>query len=523
MFSSYSPMYYSAPRTIEFSFVSDEFINSIKKLITEKFSDSRRYSSSSSGSISSLSKAELLEVFTLPSAKASAPKYVGVDFTRLKLIGDGVLDASILKILAKRGVIDGLHEAKCKLTGNEPDQPLNKLFNEWMLSQLIVGTETELSPHQKADVMEALFGLLSMKEILIDEMVERIFAPYLPVAVSTPAERKETKITLDELIELPAETLKIFAKTNRDDIERHSSNIILILLDRISKASNKDIEIWVDKVVSLAEINGIKRAQNNVIRVLVEKIRKSPIEEIDSLLKNFAKLSHAFREYNEYGALLKDESFSLEKFAKLAQYIKPADDRFTGLNPADNPLEFLKLESANPKQALSKFDLLQIHRCLEKLAAEHDPNKQKMYGLILEKAFSLGIPFGDAILINYKALRSEKKALLPSYAPLDYFPVSVYAETLLGHVFKSNPAAMNQLLGLSIEEFRKGFKLLHPECEIVKSTKQEVENRMKISGYKKREHYQQYLDCLTPSVSSATLFKDGVSSARALPSAAAPR
>jgi hypothetical protein len=134
-----------------------------------------------------VTEAEINEIFTSPRLKEAAPAFFPADFKQLQMLGDAALDLHILTLLRERNFAGSFEDEKKRLVGNGADQPLNQLFDRLGLQAFVLGFEDPLSPHQKADVVEALFGFLQLKGQLKPELIVKLFEAFLPKPVPRPA------------------------------------------------------------------------------------------------------------------------------------------------------------------------------------------------------------------------------------------------------------------------------------------------------------------------------------------------
>ena len=133
-----------------------------------------------------LTEAEITEIFTSPLLKEAAPEHFPSDFKQLQMLGDAALDLHILTLLRERNFAGSFEDEKQRLVGNGADQPLNQLFDRLGLKEFFLG-EDSFSPHQKADVVEALLGFLHQKGKLTPALIAKLFESFLPTPIPRPA------------------------------------------------------------------------------------------------------------------------------------------------------------------------------------------------------------------------------------------------------------------------------------------------------------------------------------------------
>jgi hypothetical protein len=434
---------------------SRDYFTSVRNLLNDKFMVS----------LHTLADNELKEAFTLPSFKGVAPEFAGNDLIDLQKIGDAAIDLALLRILANRNFSgDRLHDVKVPLVGNSPEQPLNRLFSEWKLERFVLGTETSYSPHQKADVVEALFGLLSRKGLLTDEAVERIFAAFLPKKLEKPEARKSAP-KASEFAVLSTEALKIIIKLDRD---------------------------------------AVRALSDDIIKVILEKIIVTPCGDIDPLISRLATIANEYKNEILF-SFANNEHLSFEKFKKI--FTIPAQRRafpihsdVAGLGYA--PLKFLKLNLHFQIESYMRENLAKVW--IRGLKTAASPDKAKEYAEAL-KAISSDLKGHDFLIAAYVALDKDKKALLPKFKPLEHLADCISYSEDDDNCMLSISKAVPKLLSLPPEDFKACFGLLAKETYLVTYIKDEIKARMKPPANEKTcNKYRAYLQCFEEAATPAS-------------------
>ncbi|MDF2691286.1 MAG: hypothetical protein K0S29_1141 [Gammaproteobacteria bacterium] len=412
-----------------------------------------------------ITDAELYEAFTLPSFKAAAPKFADKDLSQLQLIGDRALDAAILRILRKRNFAGSFHDKRVQLVGNEPEQPLNKLFDEWNLGHYVRALEDKLSPHQKADVLEAILGLLSDKGLLNDEMIERIFAPFLPPAVPKPAAAPKPQPTAADFAALCPEVLKLMIKSDSSQVRALSEQII---------------------------------------KAILEHIIITPCGEIGPLIRRLAVIA------NEYNTPIlmnfaNDDRLSLEKFMKIfAVPRQRAALSIFSSSPVNIyelgrfPLRFLKLQAHYQFDSYALEALAKAWIAGLKTAASAEESRRYAEAL---KSISPELKGHEFLIAGFNALTEDKQALLPSFKPFKHLASSVRHSEESEHYWLDQ-IEMNKLINLPIEEFKACVGLLDKSKSFAASIKAEIQRRMAPANEKTRKAYLPYLQCFEETIAA---------------------
>ncbi|MDF2940199.1 MAG: hypothetical protein K0R66_841 [Gammaproteobacteria bacterium] len=412
----------------------------------------------------SLSDDELDEVFTLPSYKAAAEAVPGLakkDLATMQLKGDANLDSVILDILDKRNFRGSYHNEKVRLVGNDKEQPLNKLYEEWKLDRFVQAIEISLSMHQKADVVEAIFGLLHHKKLLTVELIEKAFGPYLPPKQEAmSAEAAKPKLTAPDLAKLDSRALEVTIKRHNDTVRLLADDIIKVIINKIVDTACGDIDTWVERLFLIAKTYDKSLTSNllNDDRISLEKFQKmvphvGNIHMSDFALDNLSKFP--------------------SRFLKLRMRCYLNDDSNKTLTKA----WMQKLNTANAEE--SKALLNALNKIIPDL-----------------KAY-------EFLITAYHELSEDKKALLPANLKALEHLVRFVKTTDCYDGSKRESYVMDQtmikeLLDLPSDTIKTCLSLLDKSGPLAGSIKAEIEKRMRDPKMteKARAKYTSYLACL---------------------------
>lgn len=397
---------------------------------------------------SKASDAEILEAITMADVRGAAPTRFPKDMNQLQKLGDAALNRHVIRILRKKGFTGSFEEEKARLLGNEATQPLNQLFDRLQLKDFIlslspVGT---LSPHQKADAVEAIFGLLDTHNLIDDAMIENLFKDFLPKVEKPEAAVPRTELTSAEICTLPSSILPVLIKTQPQKVERLADELLaMIAKDFASKPS-------IDKEM-LARANTI------------------------------------IKEYNKYQRLfdlcLNDDTLSPEKFKQLY----PKTSSYVSKEPK-RPIYARKIA-----HLLNAFEQQTLAwGLIRELATQAPANAPQFATALLEVTNQLRTC--EFLTEDFNKLPENKQALLPGLHPLKHFKTPERGGMMVDI----------KILNLELTEFKACVAMLDPSGMRAQQIKTEIEHRMKGPSIKAKTlaHYQEYLDCLRPPAPAAS-------------------
>ncbi|MDO8954620.1 MAG: ribonuclease III domain-containing protein [Gammaproteobacteria bacterium] len=421
---------------------------SIKKFFQEKFNPVFSYHDFTDN--------ELGEVFILPSFKAAFPSLVSGDYSKWHVIGDAALDLFILKILKTRNFAGDVTEEKKRLVGNDAAQPLNILFDEWKLGQFIFADEP-LDTHKKANVVEAILGLLYCKGKLTEAMIEKLFDRFLPKPAAKPPEIALKFPSAAEIACLNPDKIRMLIAYNSEQVTRLANEILKYILDKIVATDIGDIPPWINKLAIIQKLNG----------------------------------ADIFAEY------LRDNRISREKFGimfakpeKLLPFPMYGDSSKTDLSDLEkSPLLYSKLKIY--RQFTSDQQKQLAKAWLNKLTFAYSPVDKDTFVQALEK-IRHELSECEFLIDDYNKLDPSTKALLLSYKPLGHL-------TCFAYYYSVRQDQVNKLFDLSPELFQEVAAMLNPDGDIVRRLKEEINRRITPPATDKtRKYYQGFLACLVP-------------------------
>jgi hypothetical protein len=396
----------------------------------------------------SITDEETLEAITMADVRGAAPTRFPKDMNELQKLGDAALDYHMLRILRKKGFNGSFEAEKARLLGNEATQPLNQLFDRFGLKDLILSLSPtdSLSPHQKADAVEAIFGLLEIHNLLSDAIIEGVFKDFLPTVekLAAPAPRRD--LTTAEVCSLPSSVLPVLIKTEPQRVERLADEVLAaIVKDFASKPS----------------------------------IEKEMLARANIIVKEYKKHQRFFE------LCLNDDTLSPEKFKQLypkqaASYVYPDPRR---------PIHARKV--APFLDVLAKQRL--AGELIRELATQPPANAPQFATALLEVTNQLR-PC-EFLIEDFNNLPEGKQALLPGLHPLKHFK----------RPERSSMMVDVKILSLELTEFKACVAMLDPSGIRAQQIKTEIEHRMKGTDIKAKTlaHYQEYLDCLRPPAPAA--------------------
>lgn len=430
------------------AYTYDSTAREIKALFSEKLGISNLYD---------ITDPECREVFILPSFRAAYSSLGLNDYSRWHLKGDAVLDLFIIEILEDRNFNGSITEEKKRLVGNEKNQPLNVLFDEWKLERFILAAEP-LDTHKKANVVEAIFGLLYHKKLLKKEDIEKLFARFLPEKAAKPAEKPKNFPSVEEIAASSPEAIEALIKLSRDQVRVSSKKILTILHEKIVTAELSGLPTLIQRI--------------NIIQPLYGE--------------------HIFP------WLVKDDRISIEKFGRItgkADKLEPFPPYSSIYSLSDlekSPQQYFKLKlhyrfSPEDCQRL-------VEAWLNNLAKASTPEDIKAYTDAINDVMG-NIQNYEILETKFNALSKDKQALFPKLQPLAHIAN-----------YRGTQEQINKLIDLKPEEFKALAALLKNDGYIARHIKIEINQRIAPPTVtdKTRRHYQALLDCFEQKPAAAT-------------------